>query len=73
MRRRAPGLITQPGCELWFKVVKQTAVGSGWRERRVNGLSYRAFSPEGSCVAGCIPGPWLWAPTPPTPNSLRYT
>lgn len=65
MRRRARGLITQPGCELWFKVVKQTAVGSGWRERGVNGLSYRAFSPGGPVWQGVSPALCSAPPEPP--------
>lgn len=52
--KESESLITYRGCELWFKVVKQTAVVSGWRERGVNGLCYRAFSPGGPVWQGVV-------------------
>lgn len=63
--KESEGLITHRGCELWFKVVKQTAVGSGWQERRVNGLCYRAFSPGGVQCGRVYPQPVAPHPSPP--------
>lgn len=62
--KESKGLITYRGCELWFKVVKQTAVGSGRRERGVNGLCYRAFSPGGPVWQGVSTASWLCPPPP---------
>lgn len=63
------GLITHRGCELRFKAVKQTAVGSGWRERRVNWLCYCAFSPGGLVW----PGVSTANGSMPFPHPLCYT